>query len=154
MSRTYRNLPTGFGGYCRRSPSTQQERRNYFAALDQGYSLRVRGPRRADHLPDDRSEVTASSEKQCIQLDRWLASWVGRPWDEVLRAASRVPTLRRNPLNRQKTIQRIHWFVAARTYLKNGRLWYVSGLGHSLVVERGYYVHPLNRTLCHAGPCI
>ncbi len=84
MSRTLRNLPKY---WCRVAPHTQQERRLYHATLDQEMPVHVRAHRRPNHLPDSWAELHASSYTQFVCITRWLWKQVGKPWDEVFKAA-------------------------------------------------------------------
>lgn len=98
MSRTQRY----HSRWLRSGPATQQERRQYFAALDQEIPIRVRGKRRPNHLPDSRSELRSSSYRQTIDIHGWLLKRLGQRWDRIQRAAAvTAPNLKPSPRNRE-----------------------------------------------------
>jgi hypothetical protein len=142
MSRTTRK---NHGRWLRTSPATQQERRQYYAALDQEVPVRVRGKRRPDHLPDSWTELRLSSYQQFIHIGAWLWKHRGKPWDRVFRAAVSIPTCRTAALNRQFLLHAVH----TQTYMRNGEVWAILPDGNHIQSGSGFLVHPETGRLTH-----
>ena len=142
MSRTLRNLPKH---WCRTAPHTQQERRLYHATLDQEMPVHVRAHRRPNHLPDSWAELHASSYTQFVCITRWLWKQVGKPWDEVFKAAVSMPTFKPAHGNRQAVLNEVH----TQTYMRDGEVWAVLPDGGHNRSGLGFLVDPVTGRLTH-----
>jgi len=139
MSRTQRNLPKG---WSRKPSGVQRERRQFMAAKDQELPVPVRGKRKPSRLPDDWSELRVSSERERMRINRWLAKQVGRPWAEALRAAQRLPTLKRSPLTRAVALELVGRHVESKTLMRGGKVMCVGSDGREREMRVAFYVHP------------
>ena len=147
MSRTYRNI--GFSYF--RKLSTMPERRQYYTTLEQVVRIPVRGSRKPNHLPSLRWECPISSHNQQYRLlNMWLRKNVGKDWDEILRNVSKIPTINPNPENHQAVKQMLLSHVETKTFLVRNRVWFYANGGHLVPIQKfgGFFVHPLDRTLC------
>jgi hypothetical protein len=144
MSRTLRYNSR----WLRTGPATQQERRQYFAALDQEIPIRVRGKRRPNNLPDNRSELRSSSYRQTISIYWWLLKRLGQRWERIQRAAAvEAPNLKPSPRNREALVG----YVYEQTYVKDGRLWGIDQFGNHVESLLGFFVDPNNGCLSYRG---
>jgi hypothetical protein len=142
MSRTLRNVPKY---WCRADPHTQQERRLYHATLDQEMPIHVRAHRRPNHLPDSRAELHASSYTQFVCITRWLWKQVGKPWNEVFKAAGSMPTFKPAHGNRQAVLHAVH----TQTYMRDGEIWAILPDGGHIRSGLGFLVDPATGRLTH-----
>jgi hypothetical protein len=144
MSRTQRY----HSRWLRSGPATQQERRQYFAALDQEIPIRVRGKRRPNHLPDSRSELRSSSYRQTVDIHGWLLKRLGQRWDRIQQAATvAAPNLKPSPRNREVLTGAVY----AQTHLKGGRLWGIDHYGNLVESPLGFLVDPNTGRLIYRG---
>ena len=147
MSRTYRNI--GFS-YWRRF-STMPERRQYYKTLGEVVRIPVRGSRKPNHLPRPWWDQPISSIDQQYKLfNRWLRKNVGKKWDEILRNVSKIPAINPNLENHQAVKQLLLSRVETKTFLVRNQVWCYANGGHLVPIQKfgGFFVHPLDRTLC------
>jgi hypothetical protein len=137
-----RNVPKY---WCRADPHTQQERRLYHATLDQEMPIHVRAHRRPNHLPDSRAELHASSYTQFVCITRWLWKQVGKPWNEVFKAAGSMPTFKPAHGNRQAVLHAVH----TQTYMRDGEIWAILPDGGHIRSGLGFLVDPATGRLTH-----
>ena len=142
MSRTLRNLPKY---WCRAAPLIQQGRRLYHATLDQEMPVHVRAHRRPNPLPDSWAELHASSYTQFVCITKWLWKQVGKPWDEVFKAAVSMPTFKPAHGNRQAVLNEVH----TQTYMRDGEVWAVLPDGGHIRSGLGFLVDPVTGRLTH-----
>lgn len=147
MSRTYRNI----GFFYLRRLSTMPEPRQYYTTLEQAVKIPVRGSRKPNHLPTLRWERPISSYNQQYRLlNKWLRKNVGKDWDEILRNVSKIPTINPNPENHQAVKQMLLTYVVTKTFLVRNQVWCYANGGRIVPIQKfgGFFVHPLDRTLC------
>lgn len=142
MSRTTRN---GQDRWLRTPPATQQERRQYYAALDQDIPIRVRAKRRPNNLPDSWTELRSSGDRQFSRVDSWLWRQLGKPWSRIFKAGVSLPTRKRGTLNRKILL----YAVVTQTYVRNGDLWGILRSGNHVQSPRGFLVHPVTARLIY-----
>jgi len=147
MSRTYRNI----GFFYFRRLSTMPERRQYYTNLEQAVKIPVRGSRKPNRLPSPWWDRPISSKNQQYRLlNRWLRKNVGKKWDEILRNVSKIPAINPNPENHQAVKQLLLSRVETKTFLVRNQVWCYANGGRIVPIQKfgGFFVHPLDRTLC------
>lgn len=142
MSRTTRN---GQDRWLRTPPATQQERRQYYAALDQEIPVRVRAKRRPNNLPDSWTELRSSGHRQLTHVDSWLWKQLGKTWSRIFKAGISLPTRKTGALNRKNLLDA----VFTHTYVSNGNLWGILPNGCHVQSPQGFLVHPVTARLIY-----
>jgi hypothetical protein len=142
MSRTLRKYT---GRWRRSAPSTQQERRQYFASLDQEIPIYVRPKRGPENLPDCRTELKNSSEKMTFYRHAWLWKQLGKPWNVIFSEATASPGFRPHGFNRSS----LGDFVVWRTYIRKGKVWGIFRDGSHIQTPSGFFIDPTSGLLVH-----
>lgn len=147
MARTQRQIVPHL---WRKPHLTQRDRRQYFAALEQGVHLTIRARRKPKQLPDERAELSVSAGKEITGVfASWLGNQVGQSWAAVYARLAKFPLAKHSGSAQWRLKQLSKKLVQTRVFMQ-GSTALMSGSwgGDRSLCPGAFFVHPQSGLLC------